>query len=542
MNVAQQGRRRSFWSGRLLDLTVVLAIGLVGLFWAVLSPPAQNDDEPLHVNSVIRLMQGGGWPPPHSAPVLEAIGVATLEAGTPWRGIVWDGMPENTGPVAPEDRSVVSGMDAPLTREGSQLTDWMTQHPPTWYAITAGTLKVLGADGWRWDQLFLGARLVSLTFTTAAAAFILASVRRVTGSRAAGIIGTLAIFASAQFFNVLSLASSDSLAFFAGSGMLYFLSRALTAYPDGWKSRWFDTIGAGLFLGLGLLTKGTLLTAIPAVFIALLVAGLRGAGPWWRKLAPACAAMLVAFAMGGWYYVRNLLVNGEIQSSNSGTGRGAEAFDGYSLRDFATRAVWAVSRSFFESTKPYLDYPTWLVLTLLILVAVATVVVLVRGKNRLALLILAIYPACVAGLIIFHAWEVYWNIGRTPGLQGRYLFPAITVLCGVIGVAWAVCTSRLGPRSRACFAAVTGLMFLAIGAVGAWITFDYRWRSGRGWYEGWQAMAESGAVGPLAVLVIACLAVLAGVSAIVVAARRAYIEAGEQFSGVDDSRHEALPV
>lgn len=238
---------------------VILALASMGVFWAVLTPPATSVDEPIHVNSVVRLMQGGGWPAPQSAPVLEATGVATLEAGRAWMNRSWDDMqpPEELPP--PEQRSVIGHLDDPLTRDGEIMIDWMTQHPPTWYAIAAGTMSVLGADDWRWDQLYFGLRVLSVMFVTGGAVFVLASVKRITESPTAAMVGTLAIFTTGQFFNVLARATNDSLAILAGSGFLYFLVRALTA-KHGWRSRWIDSLSAGVLLGIGLLTKGTLLT------------------------------------------------------------------------------------------------------------------------------------------------------------------------------------------------------------------------------------------------------------------------------------------
>jgi len=519
------------WYVRIGYIAVIVAIAATGVFWAALTPPAQSVDEPVHVNSVIRLMQGGGWPAPQSAPVLEATAVATIEAGRPWMDRTWDDQLELDTLPAAEDRSVVGGMDQPITRDGKPMIDWMTQHPPTWYAIAAVAMNVAGADEWRWDQLYFGIRMVSITFVTAAAGFVLAGIRRLTGSPAAAMIGTLAIFTSAQFFNVLSMATNDSLAVFAGAGLLFFLIRALTSRDGIWRSRWLDTLGAAGFLGLGLLTKGTLLTAIPVVFLALLIAGIRGGGGWIRRLLPAAVSMAVAFAIGGWYYFRNILVYGEIQSSNSGTGRAAEAFDDYSLPYYLSTAATRVASSFWESTRPYLMLPGWLLAALLILTVVATVIVFVRSPQRLTIAVLAVYPLCVVGLLVFHGWEVYWNNGRLVGLQGRYLFPAIVIYGGVIALAWLATFGRARRGAvRAVSAAVLSLGLLAVGVVGIAVDFRYRWmRDGESFGEAWTAMAESGAATPVAIGVFAAVATLAGLIAVVAATTAA----GRVRSGQD---------
>jgi len=46
---------------RALALVTAL-VTLVGGLWAVLTPAFRAPDEPQHVNSVLRLAYGGGWP------------------------------------------------------------------------------------------------------------------------------------------------------------------------------------------------------------------------------------------------------------------------------------------------------------------------------------------------------------------------------------------------------------------------------------------------------------------------------------------------
>lgn len=508
---------RSSWIVRIGYVLVILALASMGVFWAVLTPPATSVDEPIHVNSVVRLMQGGGWPAPQSAPVLEATGVATLEAGRAWMNRSWDDMqpPEELPP--PEQRSVIGHLDDPLTRDGEIMIDWMTQHPPTWYAIAAGTMSVLGADDWRWDQLYFGLRVLSVMFVTGGAVFVLASVKRITESPTAAMVGTLAIFTTGQFFNVLARATNDSLAILAGSGFLYFLVRALTA-KHGWRSRWIDSLSAGVLLGIGLLTKGTLLTAIPVVFVALVVAGLRAGGGWFRRVAPAFASMFVAFAVGGWYYFRNILVYGEIQSSNSGTGRNESPFEEYSLIYYLQTALTRVATSFWESTRPYLDIPGALIGVLVLLTAFALLCVAVASPQRGNVAILAIYPVCVVGLLIFHGWEVYWNNGRLVGLQGRYLFPSIIVYCALFGIAWRIIFGKRSALVRCLSVIVLGTLFVGFGFWAATTGFNYRWLEDSSLVpDGWEEMATSGAVPAWVAAVIAGTAVLTAVGAVVLA-------------------------
>jgi hypothetical protein len=97
--------------------------------------------------------------------------------------------------------------------------------------------------------------------------------------------------------------------------------------------------GAGLALGLGLLTKAYFLTAIPAVF-AVVVHG------WWRargaRAAAAGRAVLMAaicLLVAGWWYLRNMLTTGTLSGLSESV-----ALGGVAPREMLRRAAgigWA---------------------------------------------------------------------------------------------------------------------------------------------------------------------------------------------------------
>jgi hypothetical protein len=493
--------------------SILLAVGALLTFWSIITPPLSTVDEPVHFNSILRVMQGGGWPPPQSAPVLEGTFVALQEAGNPFKGTPALGeMPR------PEDRSVVTDLSAG-NLDGVTGLDWMTQHPPTYYGLTAGILTILGAGEWRWDQLVACARVISIAFTVGGVAFALASVRRVTSWSAATLIGGLAVVSVPQFFNVLSLVTNDSLTVLACSGMIYFVVRSLTPREPGWRPALIDAIGAGAFLGLGLLTKGTMLTAIPALLLALLVAGWRTEGSWLRRITPAAVAMATAFAIGGWWWLRNILVFGEIQSSNSGSGREDEPFDGYSLSGFVRLVAWQLTRTFWGSIRSSLSLPTWSVVLLGGAFAVALVFVLVRSRMRLVVALIGVVPLLTAALIVFHAWEVFWNSGRIVGIQGRYFFPSITLYMLVIALAWQMLSLPRPRGVRVAFAVAAGGLAVLVGAWGTMFVYRQRWGAIDG---GWSAMVNAGPFDSAAVALVAIFALFAALLAIACAAIAAF--------------------
>src|SRR5690606_9353825 len=147
---------------------------------------------------------------------------------------------------------------------------------------------------------------------------------------------------------------------------------------------------------------------------------------------------------------------------------------------------------------------------------------LVRTSHRLTFLVLAVYPLCVVGLIVFHGWEVYWNNGRLVGLQGRYLFPAVAIYCALFGLAWSAAFRRAGQSIRVASAAILGTVFVAVGVWGIITGFEYRWfEEDASLSDAWAAMAASGAVAAVGALVIALTASIAATTAIICAAMSA---------------------
>lgn len=494
-------------TGAIGVVSAISAVAGLLVFWALMSPPLATIDEPRHVNSVLRILQGGGWPPPYTATMTEGTLVAMEEAGNP---LVAPSLAEIPGP---DDRAVVTELtEAGLN--GAEPRDWMNQHPPTYYGLIAGGLSVLGADDWRWDQQLMAMRLMSVSMVVGGVLFVAGSVRRMSGSAAAAVIGVLAIVSVPQFFNVLSLVTNDALAVLASSGFLYFLVRAWREQrvrPGrvfGWSA------AAGALLGVGLLTKGTLLAAIPVVFATLLVVGWRLGGRWHMRLAPAAISMAVAFAVGGWWYLRNIIVYGEIQASNGGTGRNAAPAEGYDFREFASSAIAQLAESFWGSIRATLSFPPAVLVLLVILTVAALVVTLVWSKDRVFFATLLILPACIAGLILFHAWEVYWNGNYLAGVQGRYFFGGITIYSLLFAVAWTIAVRRASAIGRGVSSLALGAAFLLMGMWGARHAFVHRWASPEGVVRAWADAAQAGPFSATALTVTVAIVCLASASAL----------------------------
>ncbi|MDP9735427.1 hypothetical protein [Curtobacterium sp. 260] len=87
----------------------------------------------------------------------------------------------------------------------------MTQHPPTAYLVGALVLKAVHFAGLRWDHAVLVLRLVDVAAVTLLPLLTWASVRRLTRSPRAGLVGALALFGVPQLASIASSVSTTHL-------------------------------------------------------------------------------------------------------------------------------------------------------------------------------------------------------------------------------------------------------------------------------------------------------------------------------------------
>lgn len=444
----------------LLTLTLFAVLAL----WATLTPGFSTVDEPRHFNSVVRLVQGGGWPEPRTAPFLEATAVAEQESGGT--------DPQERGRVPASERSPVLGLDAPESAD--PRLDWMTQHPPGYYGVVAAAVSASDAvipGEQRWDQTLLVMRLVSCLMTAAALPFIARSVLLVTGSTAASLVGAASFLLVPQLFNSHSLVTNDAMITLLGSVMTWAGVRAFMR-PETLVS---SSVYGGIALGIGLFTKGLMLPAVAVLAMFLLVAGRRAGRGWRPRFWIPLAGGAIAFAIGGWWWVRNIVVFGQIQSSNNSAPRAAEPFDGYSFTGFLVEALARLNRTFWGSIRPPAGYDG----TLLTVVGAAAVLVvlaaLVLSRHRGILALTAVYPALVTVLFTTNAWRIYWNDDFLAGIQGRYLYSGFVFVALAFGLLWQESSRRLG-RTTGIVAAAAVMAGAAVSVVGGYVyAFGVQW-------------------------------------------------------------------
>ncbi len=176
-------------------------------------------------------------------------------------------------------------------------------HPPLYYAIVGGAWALTGHQP---GLLAPIARTVSVLAGIAALLILRAGMRRTFPDRPLAVAAGLAIVAgSSSFTYTMGSFNSDPLAVLAVCAALYLAVRALGSERP---MRWMVALGA--CLGVGLLAKLTAVVIVVPIAIAALHAARREGRGLQRAAGLAFAALGVAAAISGPWFVRNQIVFG----------------------------------------------------------------------------------------------------------------------------------------------------------------------------------------------------------------------------------------
>ncbi|MBO0609160.1 DUF2142 domain-containing protein [Myceligenerans salitolerans] len=424
--------------------------------WAALTPAFRAPDEVQHLNSALRLAHGGGWPAPGEALVSPGVDAARDEAAvdTDVPGRYLDRVEKDqyaeAVPMPDGDRTVVGPGNALAddVPPGTDTSTWdveeidqMTQHPPLYYAVAAGWLHLTGAAEARWDHQVLVLRLLDVLLFLPVPLLAAGATRLVTGSRTAALVAASVPLFLPQLGHIMGSVTNDALVVLTGAGAAYLCARVVT----GDLRRTTAAVLGGV-LGIGLLTKVMAAFTVPVVLAAYLLAV--PAAPRSRRLAPAGIALAVAFALGGWWWLRNLMEFGTVQPV--GIPERFEPVEDRGLWYFVSTTVRHLTWSFFGSFG-LLDVrvPETVYWTGAILTAVLCLVALARSPQRRALVVLLLQPALLWCAVIVNAWPRFAETGWVVAVQGRYMFGAVVGLAaGAAAGVLVLVMLRSSSRSR----------------------------------------------------------------------------------------------
>ncbi|MEO6712663.1 MAG: phospholipid carrier-dependent glycosyltransferase [Mycobacteriales bacterium] len=440
---------------------IVALHALVFASYAALVPYYRSPDEIQHVDMAVHLQRSLDYPLPQERQISLGVMNSTVSAGY---GGVPTRSPSENRPLDPTRATARSerpsftelGGDEPYV-EGNQ----MGQHPPVYYVAVAAVLRVVpGSADWPWDRVVHLLRLLSVLMILPVPLLSYVTARRLGASLAVAVTASMVTLAIPEFAHIGSAVNNDNLLVLLMGAAIMLIAYVVTGDSSRRTAVLLGGIGA-----LALLTKGLVLFA--PVWIVLVYA----AAAWQRAdsrfLHRGILAAAITSVLGGWWWIRNLVVYDAIQPRGLVgpplVGSPAEPYTlpekGWGWTQVAARSL--SSRFWFEHSMtrncsgpplrgrcvPNPD-AAWIsswagvasVVTLT-LIALALIVA-ARRRQLLPLLAIGIPFALSFAQLVAVDWLEYAHSGVPSGLQGRYFYLAL------VGVAVLVALGAGGLAGR----------------------------------------------------------------------------------------------
>jgi hypothetical protein len=443
---------------RVIVSALSVAFVAVLVCWAVITPIFQAADELQHLDAVLHLTLGYTWSDPGTMHLLAAT-AAAFQDPQQVSGLTWGQLLERY-PGQLQTFSAVPGVSA---------INQMSQHPPTSYFIGAGLLHLIGFTDLRWDHAVLALRLLSILFTAPLPLLAWATVRRMTGSPRAAVVGAAAILGVPQIAVVGSTVTNDAPVLLLSALVTFVAVRILTG-----DSRVRAAVLLGVLMGALLWMKGTAWPVVPFVAVAVLVGTYRLRGLRLALLRTALVAGVSA-ATGAWWWVRNLLVYGTLQPEGF-VSRKPKLFPAGQGPDFPTYVATLWNRlgdTFWGSPGRTAQFPmsqVFIDVSMVLAIGVIVVFAVRRRPNLYAVAAVAVLPLTFLLIETSKAWLGYQKMGVVGGTQGRYYFPALIALITLSAMAW-----RRIPHTAAGRSSLATALIVAFGVIALYgVSFDYR--------------------------------------------------------------------
>lgn len=418
----------------------VVASLLLLLVQTTLQPVYRGLDEPAHVDMVVSLPDPLDWPAPGEKAIDDRLRATWDEAGHD--GPASARLPPEDAPLPKDERpSFAEAGGTGLDRAQNQ----MVQHPPLYYVLAAaGRSLVPGATSWPYDRQIALLRLLSALLVVPLPLLCWLTARRLRlGTSAAAAAACLPLLMpSVQ--RVGSSVTNDGLLV-----LLVGVATVLSVAVAGGDLRRRTAVGLGLVTAGALLTKGLALALLPVAATAYAAAAVR-TGTWRRVLVPGLLAIALAGGLGGWWYVRNLVLHGAVQPN--GYRGGGLPYDrspggGWAVwaPDYAEAMLFRFWSSLGLPEPPALPEGLSQGLTVALLVLVLLALAVASGRRSLVAVALLPFAGLLA-LVSVGSWLNHLEYDRMIGVQGRYLYPGLAGVCAAAALALA----RLaGPLRRA---------------------------------------------------------------------------------------------
>jgi hypothetical protein len=451
-------------------ITVLHVLILVG--YSMLFAPFRPPDEPQHIDLVRAVRHDVGYPRYDernlSEPIVNALPLVQFDVpAVRSRELRKEAAPPRASRL-PFSKLGRDDVQVPL--HPNQLPS----HPPLYYAVAAATQTVVntivpGARDWSFDREIAVLRLLSVALAAPLPLLAFAVARRLRWSMHVAVAASMLPLAIPQLSHIGSSVSNDNLL-----TLLLGVCTLLVARIASEDDRWPTAVALGVVGGLAMLTKAFALV-VPVWIIAAQIAAVRGGARWRGAVQRGAASLALAFVFGGWWWARNLLVFGKLQT-------------GIKLlppapSSFAPDPGWWVRRFGAFMPERFWGWFGWFdVRVPVAIAAVATAVVLLgvarallmaarrRGLRSSVVLLLAPTVGILL-LVLMGSYQGYLRTGFDEGIQGRYLFPGLVGLAPV--VALGLTRFARGDGRHVPFATFVGAM--AMQVVGVAVILSFYW-------------------------------------------------------------------
>ena len=401
------------------------------VLYSVSFAPFRGPDEPQHTDLVRYVRSEKAYPRYDERhlgrPIFSALPIVRFDVpAVASRDLPVEGAP------ARADRPTFDELGSDLETVPEEMNQ-LPSHPPLYYALAATATELADAlpGDLAFDQEVGFLRLLDALMLLPLPLLAWATARRIGASWSAGLAAACFPLCIPQLHHIGASVTNDVLLILLVSVATLLVARIATG-----DRTWRTALVLGLVAGLALFTKAFALFIPLWIVLAFAVAVRRG---WnWRVAGPrAGGALVVAFAFGGWWWARNLIVFGQLQT-------GIKLFDS-APPGFEADVLWWVGR--YITFMPWrfwgwfgwfdVAIPAWL--ALLATIGVITLVLLAvirRGdKARRVNLGLVLMPTvAIAGMVAIGAFQGYLRTGFDEGLQGRYLFPGLVGLSVAVAI------------------------------------------------------------------------------------------------------------
>ncbi len=431
-SIVDQGQRRprrvplAVWCIGALHVTMLL-------LYSVLLPTYRAPDEPLHVDLSHVFSEEFRYPAwderDTGAGILRSPGIVKFQTRS-WQ-LEWSEAPHK------DDRPSIDELDQqPRARGVNQLAG----HPPLYYAVS-GTLErgvevVTGDPIGAFDVETWFYRLVSILMVAPLPFIVWTLGRRLGLPEPVAIAATLIPLAIPQYLHMGSAANNDSLLL-----LLFWLTIPVVLRLAGGDTRVRVACLAGLLTGLALYTKGFAVVLPVWVMVALAMAlRRRGRRHLRRVTIGGLAYAATALAVGGWWWIANLIRYGELMPTRYGQlvspieseVRDYGSFLG-TWGSITTRRFWG-DFGWFDVHIPGVAVTAATAVVLVALVVACTRRDRIAGSRRGDRWLLAAPILMLVTVQFANALRAYAELGRLPGLQGRYWFGSLAALVVIVAL------------------------------------------------------------------------------------------------------------